>query len=788
MRIYTVRPATRTLVYSLYPCLRPRGPRVGAPVQLTPYPPAGLGSCLVATTRSSSVPSARKPEGVELKQAAFRPSIAAALLQRPVQEWQEEEVIRWLLEVSLAPKELAHVIREQAITGNVLLTLTEKDFEELEIPKFGHRRLLMMAATELRAVVAHTRSKEEPLRPASGPALTVALAARGPPAPRPGQASVVAGCNPGGGGVFDAPPATAKAPLVVKVFGHQRAPWGKAVAVPKVSAASIPTCRPVMRSLSGGGLSDKSSRQSTAPFSPERGSFVPSPRDAVPAENGRMASSEEANARTMAGVKAEAAAPTVQDQLSLRSKLLLGLGQGVEGIWITIGGFYLNKFFLESCCIEPVYVAIIQLCVGLFDAFNDTLIGALSDKTRTRFGRRRPWLLFGGPFMAVAYVCVWNRLPLETPQEMKMLYYLGSYMAVSLGLTSIVVQIGALVPELTSDYNERTIAAGFRVIGGNIFGVVFAVLHTGLVGPEAEPESFMLSAVICASCIWIFSWTVFCGIQERPVVEEVPVATGIITEISLALRNKAFCYVCLMYVAGPTAVTLMQSNIALFCKYILEDEAILILILPIVQGTALLMIPVWVVVGQKTSKRHVYMIGGCLLTLAMSCLNFIESTSAAVVAAAVIGVALAVPYLVPVSMLPDVVEADEEMTGRRREGVLAGLFTTSLKLSATAANVLTNFTLEQAGYMAPPSRCEAAGPAALAAPVSVIDVQPVTVRQALRWLVGPIPAALVVLATFAAWRFPITPEVHAKRQGIGWGLQSPFGGFKGVAHRCRTTE
>ncbi|CAE7934441.1 mfsd2ab [Symbiodinium sp. KB8] len=380
MRIYTVRPATRTLVYSLYPCLRPRGPRVGAPVQLTPYPPAGLGRlevfrpsdaiylrqvrsslcpppvsytpcllrgdddeedpkkingrmplapvdglrafgiqdafvllftcsavyagalklelqiadakwlpaellpCLVATTRSSSVPSARKPEGVELKQAAFRPSIAAALLQRPVQEWQEEEVIRWLLEVSLAPKELAHVIREQAITGNVLLTLTEKDFEELEIPKFGHRRLLMMAATELRAVVAHTRSKEEPLRPASGPALTVALAARGPPAPRPGQASVVAGCNPGGGGVFDAPPATAKAPLVVKVFGHQRAPWGKAVAVPKVSAASIPTCRPVMRSLSGGGLSDKSSRQSTAPFSPERGSFVPSPRDAVPAE------------------------------------------------------------------------------------------------------------------------------------------------------------------------------------------------------------------------------------------------------------------------------------------------------------------------------------------------------------------------------------------------------------------------------------------------------------------------------------------------------------------------
>ncbi|CAE7190979.1 yihO [Symbiodinium pilosum] len=463
----------------------------------------------------------------------------------------------------------------------------------------------------------------------------------------------------------------------------------------------------------------------------------------------------------MAAGKAEASGPGAEDALSLRSKLLLGLGQGVEGIWITVGGFYLNKFFLETCCIEPALVAIIQLCVGLFDAFNDTLIGALSDKTHTRFGRRRPWLLFGGPFLAVAYVCVWNRLPLDTPQEMKMLYYLASYMAVSLGLTSIAVQIGALVPELTSDYHERTIAAGFRVVGGNACGVVFAVLHTGLVGTASRPEDFLVSAVICASCIWIFSWTVFCGIQERPPKQETIPSTGLLNEISLALRNKAFCYVCLMYVAGPTAVTLMQSNIALFCKYILKDESILIMILPIVQGIGLLMIPVWVLIGHKTSKRHVYMIGGCILALAMAFLNFIADTTAAVVAAGIIGVALAVPYLVPVSMLPDVVEADEEMTGRRREGILAGLFTTSLKLSATAANVVTNFTLEQAGYVAPSSTCD--GSLTGIAPLAVTDTQPEAVMQAMRWLVGPVPAALVVLATFAAWRFPITPEVHARR-------------------------
>ncbi|CAE7190975.1 mfsd2ab [Symbiodinium pilosum] len=109
------------------------------------------------------------------------------------------------------------------------------------------------AATELRAVVAHTRNKEEPPQTASGPPLPVAMPCRGasgsslfssgPPA-IPAQAPLAV--------AYGHPHAKA-APLIVKVFGHQRLPMGKTFAVPKASGRSLLTGRPVVRSLSGGG-------------------------------------------------------------------------------------------------------------------------------------------------------------------------------------------------------------------------------------------------------------------------------------------------------------------------------------------------------------------------------------------------------------------------------------------------------------------------------------------------------------------------------------------------------
>lgn len=447
-------------------------------------------------------------------------------------------------------------------------------------------------------------------------------------------------------------------------------------------------------------------------------------------------------------------------KIPIGTKILLGLGHGVEGIQVVITGYFLNKFWLETCCLEPMLVGTIQIVAGLFDVFNDPLIGFLSDSTRSRWGRRRPWLFFGGPCVAISYFCLWTVLPVETAPELKFLYYLVSYMVQSVGLTSISVQIAALVPELTNDYNERTSATAFRTVGGNILGMVYAVVHGLVTGDGSRPSAFMLSGLITGASMLIFAWSAFFGIRER--FQPPPQAKNVnpFAEICLALKNEAFRYATLIYLCGPTAVTLGQSNFAMFCKYVLRDEGFLVILLPLVQGTALLAVPFWVAVSNRTSKRHTYFIGGSVLALSFFCGTFSSSIASTVPVCVVIGIALPVPFMVPLSMMPDVIEDDEERTGRRREGIFAGLFSTALKLSLTIAALTNNLLLEAAGYEAPQSTCGSPDDKKLS---PGLDEQPEAVLYVIRALVGAAPAFFVVLAIFFAWRFPITPEAHAQR-------------------------
>ena len=96
-----------------------------------------------------------------------------------------------------------------------------------------------------------------------------------------------------------------------------------------------------------------------------------------------------------------------------------GIGESVQAIYTVVCGFFLNAYLLEIACLDPKKVALIQLIQGAFDAVNDPLIGTLSDRTRTRWGRRRPWLLFAALPLGVAYFGIWNTLPDGTGEDTK---------------------------------------------------------------------------------------------------------------------------------------------------------------------------------------------------------------------------------------------------------------------------------------------------------------------------------------------------------------------------------
>jgi len=449
---------------------------------------------------------------------------------------------------------------------------------------------------------------------------------------------------------------------------------------------------------------------------------------------------------------------TTTNRLPCRIKFLLALGEAVQGIYTTIAGFYLNTYFLETCCLSPAHVSLIQLIQGSFDAFNDPLIGYLSDRTRTRWGRRRPWLLFGGPFLAISFFGLWSMLPPETSTVARFTYYLMCYIGVSIGITSIQIQIASLTPELTDNYDERTIVSAIRLLAVIVAGLIAVMFHQFLVSSAERPSvGYQRSGLIFAVIILVFSWTVFHGIREKFTPEqETCQHLGIGEQVKSVFTNWAFWCVIAVYLCGPTAVFLVQTNLLMFCKYILGDADFITFLMLSVQSTALVAAPFWVFFGIRIGKREMYFIGGPVLSGAMASIYLAESRLFTMILSIVVGTCLPIAYLVPYSMLPDVIEDDELRTGKRREGIYAGFFTVSLKLSVTIAMTITNAVLQAAGYVSPESLCGAGG-----ADAADDDGQSEAVLQVIKILLGPVPACLVALAMIFAWAFPITRKSHA---------------------------
>jgi len=132
----------------------------------------------------------------------------------------------------------------------------------------------------------------------------------------------------------------------------------------------------------------------------------------------------------------------------LNQKIFIGLGEAVLSTSTLATGFFLNAYFLEVACLQPQDVAAIQIVQGCFDLINDPVVGTLSDHTRSRFGRRRPWMLLGSILLPLSYFLCFSPSP-WTSDSLKTLYYLFAFCGISVGVTCMNISVASLVPEMT---------------------------------------------------------------------------------------------------------------------------------------------------------------------------------------------------------------------------------------------------------------------------------------------------------------------------------------------------
>jgi GPH family glycoside/pentoside/hexuronide:cation symporter len=444
-------------------------------------------------------------------------------------------------------------------------------------------------------------------------------------------------------------------------------------------------------------------------------------------------------------------------KLSVATKLAYGAGDLGPAIIAGIHGFFLLNFLINVAGLRPGAAGTIFLISKIWDAVNDPVIGWLTDKTVSRWGRRRPWLLFGALPFGLAFLLHWVVPPLSA--DGKFWYYLVVAILLDTAITAVNVPYVALTPELTPDYDERTNLSSYR-FSFSILGSVLALFfHTQIVAafPGDPFTGNLLSiGVWAAFSVAGFLWTFF-GTREpeyavHPETINAPPEPGFVEGLRIAFSNRPFIIVTLVYLLSWLTIQFVVNNLFIYARdWVDIREADFGYVLLVLQFSSFVWVLIWTRVSERIGKKNVYYLGAVFFVAVLFALYFVRPGQVALMfaLAVIAGVGVSVCYLIPWSMLPDVIELDELETGHRREGVFYGFFVFLQKLGLSLGLFVSGWVLDLAGYIP-------------AIPGQDVPPQPESVLFALRILVGPAGAAILLLSFIAVYFYPITKERHAE--------------------------
>lgn len=440
------------------------------------------------------------------------------------------------------------------------------------------------------------------------------------------------------------------------------------------------------------------------------------------------------------------------EKLSFATKLAYGSGDIGTAISAALRGFFLLFFLTDVARMSPAAAGSVLLINRLWDAFNDPLVGWLSDRTVSKWGRRRPWLLIGALPFGITFFLIWVVPPLG--QTGLFIYYVVVSLLLDASYTVINVPYTALTPELTRDYDERTSLNSYRFAFSVAGALVSAVLHPIIVNAAPDLRTgYLISGFVWAVVSTVPCFIVFAFTRERPELreEETEASPPFFQQIRIAFDNRPYLFVIGLYLSSWLALQVIQTVLVFYLTYYMGMPDRLPMVLLAIQGSSFIFLFIWSALSRRLDKRLVYMIGAVIWVAVVLALSFLRPDQGQFVIplAVIAGAGVSVAYLVPWAMMPDVIEVDELKTHRRREGVFYGFMVLLQKTGIALGVFLVGRALSAAGYITPSD----------AVPV---PVQPETALNTIRLFIGPIPAVILLFSLVIAFYYPITRARHAR--------------------------
>jgi GPH family glycoside/pentoside/hexuronide:cation symporter len=406
---------------------------------------------------------------------------------------------------------------------------------------------------------------------------------------------------------------------------------------------------------------------------------------------------------------------------------------------------YLPKFYTDVVGIDISALGTILAGVRIFDALTDPPMGYISDRTVSRFGRRRPYIAAGAVFVALFIYLLFH--PPQASPVFETAWFGACVYALFFFWTVVTVPYESLGPEITFDYNERNALFGLRdgfLIAGTLAAAGSPALVQAALGLAADAEGerakFFWIAVIYAPLVIGSAWWCAWAIRERPRPQAS--AAGVWKGLRLVFRNRPFMILITAYTISAIGNNLPATLILFYVQYVLESpHADFFLLLYFMTG--ILFLPGWVFLARRIGKKSAWLLSIAVNTGAFVGVFFLGQGDAAIYGVLVFfsGIGLGATLALPSSIQADVIDYDELLTGERREGRYIGLWSIAKKLAAAVGVGAGLSILGLAGYV-PNAQ------------------QPEEVRLALRVLYALVPSACNLAALVIALAYPISGAVH----------------------------
>ncbi|MGD9375436.1 MAG: glycoside-pentoside-hexuronide (GPH):cation symporter, partial [Anaerolineae bacterium] len=431
--------------------------------------------------------------------------------------------------------------------------------------------------------------------------------------------------------------------------------------------------------------------------------------------------------------------------LKTKTKMLYGVGDVGNAMVNSAIQFFLLIFYTDGALIAPALASSALLIGKIWDAVNDPLFGWLSDRTSSRFGKRRAYMIFGALPLAVSIVLLWW-VPSSLSNAAVFAWIAFTFIFYDSMNTLTSVPYYALTAELTEDYDERSSLTAFRMVLGVPAYLVGAALTPFFVGLFASKQAGystigIIYAVVAALVLWVSA----AGLKEREDISQSRSESTPLASFLATFRNRPFVQLIAAYLVANIAFALIQTLLAYFLTYQLGMEGQV----PIVMGLLLLTVGLflfpWKMLSERWNKGPAYALGLAIAGAAVASTFLLPPgpTPAIYLIAFVAGIGFSAQWVFPWAMLPDVVEYDRLESGEHRGGMYYGVWGFTFKLTSALGIALSGWVLQLAGY------------------VPNVPQSTETLRV-IRLFFGPIPLVITLVALPLLIRYPITRQIHAQ--------------------------